>query len=260
MDDAMGTSKLEQCIAARRRSLRQAVAEELRRVRQDEGVSIRTVSAAAGIHHSHLARIEAGERDISLDALAACATAMGHQVSLRLFPSTGPRVRDHLQLRMVEALLGVLDPRWMAHLEVPVYRPARGVIDVLLQDRDGPDLVAGEGHSVLGSVERQLRWAALKADSLPSAPGWPFNSALDTPRVGRLLLLRSCAAMHDLVAAAPASFSSAYPGDPRDAVAALTRPTGAWPGAAIVWADVRGTGTRILDGAPRALRRSFASR
>ena len=34
---------------------------------------------------------------------------------------------------MIEALLEILHPRWLARLEVPVYRPARGVIDLVLQ-------------------------------------------------------------------------------------------------------------------------------
>ena len=98
---------------------------------------------------------------------------------------------------MIEALLTALHPRWTPHLEVAVYRPVRGVIDVVLQDRDTLDLVAGEAHSLLHTVEGQLRWAGQKADSLASATGWPWADAVETPRTGRLLLLRSCSAMHD---------------------------------------------------------------
>jgi transcriptional regulator with XRE-family HTH domain len=251
----MGATKLEQQVADRQRELRRAVGEEMRRVREDEGLSLRSVSAAAGYHHSHLPRIEAGDRDGSLDALAAHATAMGHQVSLRLFPTTGPRVRDHVQVRMIEALLGSLHPRWHPRLEVPVYRPARGVIDVVIQDRETSALVAGEGHSVLATVERQLRWAALKSDSLPSASGWPWADVLEAPPVSRLLLLRSCRTMHELVRQIPETFRRAYPADTEAAVEALTSGTLAWPGDAVIWADVDGTATRILRGLPRALRR-----
>lgn len=251
----MGNTKLEHVIAARQRRLRRAIGEEVRRVREDQGLSARAVSHAAGIHHSHLSRIEQGERDASLDALVAYASAMGHDVSVRLFPTDGPRVRDHLQVRMVEALLGELDGRWIPRLEVPVYRPARGVIDVVLQERDAGDLIAGEGHSMLTTVERQVRWAALKADSLPSAPGWPFTDSPASPEVSRLLVLRSCAAMHELVAATMATFRAAYPADTRQAVDALTGSSSGWPGSSIVWVDVRGLHSRLLDGWPRAIRR-----
>jgi transcriptional regulator with XRE-family HTH domain len=250
----MGSTKFEQQVAGRQRLLRRAVGEELRRVREDEGLSLRAVSAAAGYHHSHLPRIEVGDRDGSLDALAAYAAAMGHDVSVRLFPATGPRVHDHIQVRMIEALLRTIHPRWIPRLEVPVYRPVRGVIDVVLQDREGPDVVAGEGHSALHAVERQLRWAAQKADSLPSAAGWPWSPVDEGPAVSRLLLLRSCRAMHELVDGLRQTFGAAYPSDSGEAYAALTGSSTRWPGPAIVWVDVDGAATTVLRGVPRALR------
>jgi hypothetical protein len=155
---------------------------------------------------------------------------------------------------MIEALLAALHPRWVPHLEVAVYRPVRGVIDVVLQDRDTLDLVAGEAHSLLHTVEGQLRWAGQKADALASATGWPWADVGEPPRIGRLLLLRSCAAMHDLVRTAPHTFAAAYPGDTEQAVAALTGPGGRWPEAAIGWVSVDGKDTRLLTGPPRALR------
>ena len=142
----------------------------------------------------------------------------------------------------------------MPRLEVAVYRPVRGVIDVVLQDRDTQDLVAGEAHSLLHTVEGQLRWAGQKADALPSATGWPWADAIEAPRTGRLLLLRSCSAMHALVEAVPRTFATAYPGDTEQAVAALTGPDGRWPGAAVAWVVIDGKNTRLLAGPPRALR------
>ena len=40
----------------------------------------------------------------------------------------------------------------------------------------------------------------------------------------------------------------AYPADPDDALAALTTPTAAWPGAAMLWAGVEGGRARLLGG------------
>ncbi|MDQ1323416.1 MAG: cro/C1-type protein [Chloroflexota bacterium] len=125
----------------------------------------------------------------------------------------------------------------------------------MLQDRDTHDLVAGEAHSLLHTVEGQLRWAGQKADALTSATGWPWADAVEAPQIGRLLLLRSCSAMHALVSAAPHTFAAAYPGDTEQAVAALTGPAGRWPGAALAWVAIDGKDTRVLAGLPRALRR-----
>ena len=114
-------------------------------------------------------------------------------------------------------------------------------------------VVAGESHSLLTTVEHQLRWAGQKADSLPSAQGWPWADTLEPPRIGRLLLLRSSRPMHDLVRAAPQTFRAAYPADPTR----RTRPSrpgdGRWPGAAILWVTIDGTHSRLIAGRPRGL-------
>jgi transcriptional regulator with XRE-family HTH domain len=254
----MGSTAMERLIAERQRRARRTLGDERHRARDDAGLSIRAVSATAGMHHSHLPRIEAGERSPSQEALVALATAMGCDVSIRLYRSTGPRVRDRIQVRMIEALLGALHARWNARLEVAVYRPVRGVIDVVLQDTDAGDLVAGEGHSRLHTVEGQLRWAGEKADALPSALGWPWSETIEPPRIGRLLLLRSCSAMHELVRSLPDTFEAAYPGDAAEAIEAITGPGTRWPGAAVVWVRVDGTATTLLRGAPRGVLSSAA--
>ncbi len=243
-------------IAERQGTARRAIGTELRRARMDANVSLRALGRASNLDSSHLARVEAGHGALSQDALVAAATALGRDVSVRLFESAAvPLVRDRLQAQMIEALLSALDPRWTPRLEVAVHHPVRGVIDIVLQDRDTQDLVAGEAHSLLHTVEGQLRWAGQKADALASATGWPWADAIDTPRTGRLLLLRSCPAMHSLVKAVPRTFAAAYPGDTERAVAALTGPGGRWPGAAVAWVAIDGKNTRLLTGSPRALHR-----
>jgi hypothetical protein len=43
--------------------------------------------------------------------IGAVAAALGCDLSMRLFPNTGPRIRDRHQVAMGEALLDVLDSR-----------------------------------------------------------------------------------------------------------------------------------------------------
>ena len=175
-------------------------------------------------------------------------------MSVRLFQNAGPRIRDRIQAQMIEALLRILDERWRALLEVAVYRPVRGVVDIVLQDRETWDLVAGEGHSQLRTVEAQLRWAGEKADALPSAIGFPWAPVPASPKVGRLLVLRSSAANHALVTTLSSTFRTAYPGSTEAAVDVLRTGRGSWPGAAIIWVDVDGAATRVLDSQPRGVR------
>ncbi len=249
----MGRTLLQQTIVDRQEALRDAIGSELTRVRTGEGLSMRAMALAAGVDASHLSRIEAGNGAPSLDSLVALATAAGHRVSVRLYPTDGPRIRDHLQTLMIEALLRDRHARWGARLEVGVYRPVRGVIDVVLRDREAPVVVAGEGHSRLDAVEQQLRWAGEKADSLPSADGWPWRAGSERVTTSRLLLVRSCRAMHDVVRTLPETFATAYPADPREAFAALRESGVPWPGAAMLWVTIDGRDSRLVDGLPRNL-------
>lgn len=247
---------IERRIQERQRAARRAVGDMVRRAREDEGVSIRALGRAAGLDPSHLARAERGEHALSQDALVALATALGRDVSWRLYETGSPLVRDRLSLPMFDALLSILHGRWRPpRLEVQVTRPARGVIDAVLQDRLTADIVATEGHSLLHSVEAQLRWAGAKADSLPSARGWPWTDRVSEPRIGRLLLLRSCEATHHVVGSYPSLFAAAYPAPPDQAYAALAGGTDPWPGSAILWVRVENGRGHVLEGPPRALKR-----
>lgn len=250
----MGETELRRHIRKRQEDFRRALVDELRRVVETEGLSLRAIARATGVDSSQLSRVMRGKEGISHEALVAVAAGLGHDVSLRMFESTGPRIRDRVQARMIEALLGTAHRRWFPRLEVAVYRPVRGVIDLVLQDRVTWDLVAGEGHSQLRSVESQLRHAGEKADALPSAAGYPWSPEPIVPRIGRLLLLRSTSATHELVRALPSTFHAAYPDSTEAAIDALRTGSGPWPGSAIVWVHVDGTATRVLEGTPRAVR------
>ena len=247
----MADTAIERLSAARARALRRTVAAQLEDLREERGLSQREVAEAAGIDRSWLAKAEAGDANLTLHALAAIATVLGAEASLRLYAATGPRLRDHLQVRLLETLLAILDRRWVPRLEVPVYRPVRGVIDLVLIDRVAREVVSGEAHSELRRFERQLRWATEKTDALPSADGWPWMEG--EPRTSRILLLRSTAATRAVVRGAPHLFAAAYPGRAADAVAALTGATGTLPEAAIVWVDPRGPASRVLAGPPRGI-------
>lgn len=247
----MSETALTRLTHERARQLRRAIGDQLREAREVAELSQREVAAAARVDRSVLSLAEAGDATLTTDALAAVSTVLGLEASMRLYPAIGPRVRDHVQLLMTEACAAELHARWMLRLEVPVWRPVRGVVDLVLIDGCAAVVVSGEAHGEIRRVELQLRRAAEKTDALVSATGWPWMAA--EPRVCRLLVLRNCAAVREVVAAAPAVFAAAYPGRTEDAVAALTGPTGAFPDAAIVWVDVRGEASRLMTGPPRGV-------
>jgi len=237
-------------------------------MRLDAGLSIRRLAAEAGIDDGYLGQVERGEREPSLTVLVAIATALGGDTNVRLYPGTGPRLRDPIQARIVEALLRAAHPRWLPRVEVAVFRPARGVIDVVLQDRERPTVVAIEVHSELRRLEQQLRWAGEKAASLPTAAFWsiepagnavePAGNAVESATnaaIHKLLILRSTRANRELAERFSHTLAVAYPASAIDAYRALTEPIVTWPGSALLWATVDGDEARLLDGAPRVSRR-----
>jgi transcriptional regulator with XRE-family HTH domain len=227
-------------------------------MRADAGVSMRALARAAGISSSTLSEIESCDTDPGIEALARIAVALGGELTVRIDHGTGPLVRDHIQAAMVQALLGSLDPRWHAGLEVAVYRPVYGVIDVVLDERHAasrPDptvglaVVAGEAHSQVRRAEQQLRWANAKADALAIARG---AASLAAP-VTRLLLLRSTRANRAVVATYADLFGTTHPARCADAFDALTG-TAPWPGSAIVWCLVGKTSAELLREPPPGIR------
>jgi len=220
-------------------------------MRVDAGLSQRRLAALAGIDHSFLSLVERGLREPSLAVLVATSTALGGTVNVRLHPGTGPRVLDPIQARIVDELVRILDRRWIVMLEVPVYRPSRGVIDLVAHDRSAGVVLAVEVQSEVRRLEQQLRWLNEKADALPSAAFWRF--AVPAPRIDLLLILRSTRANREVAARIAATLRTAYPSRTADAHAALISPAAPWPGSAMLWATVDADTARILAHPPRTV-------
>jgi transcriptional regulator with XRE-family HTH domain len=233
------------------RDLRLAIGGEVRRLRLDTGLSQRRLAEIAGIDHGFLSQIERGLREPSLAVLVAVGTALGGSLSVKLYPGTGPRLTDSIQARIAEALIRITDPRWTRMVEVPVYRPASGVIDIVVHDRAAGIVVATEIQSEIRRLEQQLRWSKQKADALPSADFWRFVDG--DPRIDRLLVLRSTRANRELASRFDETLRAAYPAPSADAFRALTTPDGPWPGSAVLWARVDGDAATILERPPQGV-------
>jgi transcriptional regulator with XRE-family HTH domain len=175
----------ERLLRQRHRERLRALGAALRQMREDAGRSQATIARAAGVSTGHLCEIEAGDAEPSLLVLERIGMALGADLGVRYFANTGPRIRDHLQVAMGEALLHELHRRWRARPEVPVYRPVHGVIDLVLEQVEGSTTVATEIHSQVRRVEQQIRWQVQKADGLGLQPDQAGRS------VSRLLMLRN---------------------------------------------------------------------
>jgi transcriptional regulator with XRE-family HTH domain len=213
-------------------------------MRQETGISLSELSRIVGVHRSHIARIEVGAAQGSLEVLTAIGVALGADLSLRYFPGAGPRLHDRFQAAMVEAFLRELDPRWGVELEVPITQPSRGVIDLVLTERAAETTVASEAQSQLRRLEQQIRWSTEKAEGLAQR--------LERP-VSRLLILRSTVATRELARTHAATLATAYPARTEAVIRALTTATAPWPGHGIVWMHVVGTNASLMEFPPRGV-------
>jgi hypothetical protein len=204
---------------------------------------------AAGVSPTTLAAVELNQVEPSLQVIARLASALGLRLSVRLYPGTGPLIRDHLQALMIQGLLTVLHERWTPRPEVAVYQPVRGVIDLVLSTAGGV-IVACEAQSELRRLEQQVRWSQAKADALGAgtAHGEPASRI-----VGRLLLLRSTTRSRAIVTQHGQLIEAAYPARSVDAYAALTG-LAPWPGDALLWCRIEAGTALLLQHPPRGVK------
>ena len=225
------------------------LAEDLRRLREDAGVSQRALARVSGIDQSVISRAEAGREVPGIQTYARLAAALGADLSARLYPNTGPAIRDRHQARIVEALIQGLHDRWRVWPEVGVRQPVRGWIDAVLVDVDPRLAVATEVESSLSRLEQAIRWSTAKADALDSSRAWPFGVSGQGPMVDRLLVVRATRATRDVAATFAGTLRAAYPADPWQALASLRGAT-PWPGPTLLWALERRGGAVVLVAEP----------
>ena len=249
MEPGRPRTNLQRLGHERARRVRQDLGVEIATLRQDSGLSRRAMAAAAGLSPTTVSDIEAARRTPGLEALARIGIVLGANLSVRLYPGTGPPIRDHVQAAMVQALIRALQPGWIRTLEVPVFRPVRGVIDLVLERLPAPEIVAVEAHSELRRIEQQVRWATMKAEALAVSRA----ESPQTVTVSRLLLLRSTSSTRRVALEYADLLATAYPARQRDLLAAL-RGTDPWPGSGILWCRVDRAGPVLLTSPPRGVR------
>lgn len=236
--------------AARVRQARSAIGRDLSRLRQDAGLTQAAVARAAAVSPAHLCGIERGSIEASTRVLVAIADVLGADLSVRAYPTTGPRIRDHIQAAIAESMLRVIRPRWRPYVEVPVRHPARGFIDLVLAEATPPLCICTEIHSAMPRLEQALRWAQDKAASVASADLW--RGLPPETEVSRLLVLRSTSATRDLARRYREIIAAAYPARSVDVFEAIAGKA-AWPGPGILWARVEGGRVELLRRPPRGV-------
>lgn len=230
-------------LARRERELRIRIGGQVHDLREDLGLTRADLARAAGLDRAHIVRIELGSVSASQGALVGIAAALGADLGVRLFPGTGPAIRDRFQAPIVEAMVRAIDRSWEVRPEVPVGKPRRGVIDLVLAR--GRVVIACEVQSELRRLEEVLRRAAEKEGALAAEVLQDGTS--------RLLVIRSTVATREIARRFEATLAAAYPARSADAYDALTRADRAWPGPAILWARLEKGRAEILRLPPRGV-------
>ena len=145
----MSTVVSDRAVSVVVRKTRATFGDDVRRLREDAGISRAELSRGSGVDPSYLARIEGGVASPSFETAARLGLALGADLAARLYPSTGPLIRDRHQARIAASLLSMLHGSWQSFTEIAVRRPSRGWIDVGLLSARQNVLAATEIQSEL---------------------------------------------------------------------------------------------------------------
>ncbi len=91
--------------------LRQQLGTELRDARLTAGVSQQHLATVTGVSQPVVSRLERAERGATLETVALLGAALGHRLSLKLYPNGSP-VRDAAQLGLLRRFRDEVDPGW----------------------------------------------------------------------------------------------------------------------------------------------------
>jgi len=230
-------------LARRERDLRRWIGGQVHDLREDLGLTRADLARAAGLDRAHISRIEMGTVGASQGTLVAIAAALGSDLGVRLFPGAGPAIRDRFQAPIVEAIIRAMDSSWVVRPEVPVGKPRRGVIDLVIAR--GRVAIACEVQSELRRLEEVLRRAAEKEHAL--------GAEVLQDSTSRLLVIRSTVANREIARRFEATLRAAYPGRSADAFDALMTAVRPWPGPAILWVRLEKGRPEILRLPPRSV-------
>ena len=153
---------------------------ELRVARAAAGLSQSSVAERAGLAQTMVSRIERGCGTAALETLARVAAAVGHDLSVRLYPATGISLRDSGQLSVAAAVGGRAHASWTVRLEAPIGADRdRRAADMLLLGASAVVHVEIERRIV--DLQAQLRAAQLKRVALAERHSAPVRLVIALP-------------------------------------------------------------------------------
>lgn len=153
---------------------------EVRDARGAAGLTQSQLATRTGISQPVISRIERGTTAPDLRSMARIARGVGHQLSVRIFPGDGIRLRDSGQLSVAEMIRAETHRSWRVSLELPVAPPPdRRAADMVLDS--ATEVILLEIERAPRDLQAQLRAAQLKRVALAERLGRQVQLVLAVP-------------------------------------------------------------------------------
>jgi transcriptional regulator with XRE-family HTH domain len=182
---------------------------ELRIARVTAGLSQAQLAGLVGVDQSFVSRVEHGLRTPTWTVACALAAAVGHDVSVRLFPTATIGLQDSGQLAIAREIIDQAHASLHPTIEAPISASGhdRRAADVVLVGRR--EALHIEIERRLVDLQAQLRAAQLKRAALAERLTLPVRLVIAVPDTRRV---REVVASQTVVlrAALPASSSAAW--------------------------------------------------
>jgi transcriptional regulator with XRE-family HTH domain len=160
------------------------LARDLLAARAATGLTQRQVALRAKVSQTFVSQAERGQKVPNLRVLHRLASATGHDLSIRLFPANGVRLRDSGQLLVADLIRGAVHATVRVRLEVPVAPPPdRRAADMVLQTTN--EVVEVEIERALLDFQAQLRAAQLKRTAMAEQLGRAVQLVIAIPDTRR---------------------------------------------------------------------------
>ena len=206
-------------------TIKSSFARSCRLTRLNLDITQRDLAEAVGLSRGHIAKIEAGRANPTVDQIDRIGRALGMRLDLVATPPTflsERRTHDLVHARC-SGHLGrrLIGDGWLIAREVEVVEDGiHGWVDLLAFDPDTHTLLIIEIKTRLddlGAIERQIGWYERLAPAIAAGRGW-----VPARQAAWLVLLASDEVDRSLVAGRDV-IESAFPGRARDMVGALGR-------------------------------------
>ena len=149
---------------------------DARTARLSSGWTQRAVAGRSRVSQASVSRLEAGDARLSVMILSRIASALGMDLSARVYPGAGIGLRDSGQLVLAEVVRAQAHRSCRLGFEVPIREDSRQAADLVLSGASGG--VHIELESRLVDFQAQLRNGELKRDGLQRRYGARFAFVL----------------------------------------------------------------------------------